>query len=55
MSEGAAVNETGVKAGVPPRGQAVKSADPQGWSAEGGEAEGGSNSEAVEWFLVWLL
>ena len=42
MSEGAAVNETGVKAGLcPPRGQAVKSADPQGWSAEGGEAEGG--------------
>jgi hypothetical protein len=25
----------------PLRGQAIKSADPQGWSAEGGEAEGG--------------
>ena len=25
----------------PPRGQAIKGADPQGWSAEGGEAEEG--------------
>jgi hypothetical protein len=25
----------------PPRGQAIKGADPQGWSAKGGEAEGG--------------
>ena len=42
MSEGTAVNETGVKAGaVPPAWPDVKSADPQGWSAEGGEAEGG--------------
>jgi len=31
----------------PPRGQAIKGADPQGWSAKGGEAEGGR--------LRWLI